>query len=158
MTRVWSSDIPRQQSTSFIQPFPFTVLFKDETPRSPPPQQLSPLIHPIPQVLLQTKGRVLLFKYPSGSFGGFGGMASPFTGSAVDVDPSHQHISPPETGNRIQKRPAPRGTAAYPRKRANKACQVCRARRTKCDNKRPSCTFCEKAGTECVWAPHDLSS
>ncbi|OBT99227.2 hypothetical protein VE01_02745 [Pseudogymnoascus verrucosus] len=85
-------------------------------------------------------------------------MASPFTGSPVDVDPSHQHISPPETGNRIQKRPAPRGTAAYPRKRANKACQVCRARRTKCDNKRPSCTFCEKAGTECVWAPHDLSS
>ncbi|KAL5329048.1 hypothetical protein ACEPPN_002557 [Leptodophora sp. 'Broadleaf-Isolate-01'] len=58
----------------------------------------------------------------------------------------------------IRKRPAPRGTAAYPRKRANKACQVCRARRTKCDNKRPACGFCEKAGTTCTWAPQDLSS
>ncbi|KAG4439842.1 hypothetical protein IFR05_004691 [Cadophora sp. M221] len=62
----------------------------------------------------------------------------------------------PTDGTR--KRPAPRGTAAYPRKRANKACQVCRARRTKCDNKRPACGFCEKAGTTCTWAPQDLSS
>ncbi|KAG4422949.1 hypothetical protein IFR04_003861 [Cadophora malorum] len=62
----------------------------------------------------------------------------------------------PSDGTR--KRPAPRGTAAYPRKRANKACQVCRARRTKCDNKRPKCGFCEKAGTNCTWAPQDLSS
>ncbi|KAH7342785.1 hypothetical protein BKA65DRAFT_537985 [Rhexocercosporidium sp. MPI-PUGE-AT-0058] len=62
----------------------------------------------------------------------------------------------PTDGTR--KRPAPRGTAAYPRKRANRACQVCRARRTKCDNKRPACGFCEKAGTTCTWATQDLSS
>jgi hypothetical protein len=55
-------------------------------------------------------------------------------------------------------RPAPRGTAAYPRRRANKACQQCRSRRTKCDNKKPSCSFCEKIGAKCVVAPSDLSS
>lgn len=57
-----------------------------------------------------------------------------------------------------RRRPAPRGTAAYPRKRANKACQVCRARRTKCDNKKPSCSFCEKVGAKCITTPTDLSS
>lgn len=55
-------------------------------------------------------------------------------------------------------RPAPRGTAAYPRRRANKACQVCRARRTKCDNEKPTCSFCEKIGAKCIVSPTDLSS
>ncbi|EPS39383.1 hypothetical protein H072_6817 [Dactylellina haptotyla CBS 200.50] len=57
-----------------------------------------------------------------------------------------------------RKRPAPRGTAAYPRKRAIKACQVCRARRTKCDNLKPSCSFCLKVGAKCIQSPTDLSS
>lgn len=43
-----------------------------------------------------------------------------------------------------RKRPASRGTAAYPRKRAVTACQTCRARRTKCDNLKPKCSFCLK--------------
>jgi hypothetical protein len=55
------------------------------------------------------------------------------------------------------RRPAPRGTAAYPRKRAVTACQVCRARRTKCDNKKPSCSFCEKVGAKCITSSVDLS-
>src|SRR6266536_5050324 len=55
------------------------------------------------------------------------------------------------------RRPAPRGTAAYPRKRAVTACQVCRARRTKCDNKKPSCSFCEKVGAKCLTSSVDLS-
>jgi hypothetical protein len=57
-----------------------------------------------------------------------------------------------------QKRPAPRGTAAYPRKRAITACQVCRARRTKCDNLKPSCSFCLKSGAQCIQSSIDLSS
>lgn len=57
-----------------------------------------------------------------------------------------------------QKRPAPRGTAAYPRKRAITACQVCRARRTKCDNLKPSCSFCLKSGAQCIQSSSDLSS
>jgi hypothetical protein len=67
----------------------------------------------------------------------------------------------PSTSNpglQAKRRPAPRGTAAYPRKRANTACQVCRARRTKCDNKKPSCSFCLKVGARCISSPVDLSS
>ncbi|KAK1980069.1 hypothetical protein LZ30DRAFT_750973 [Colletotrichum cereale] len=55
-------------------------------------------------------------------------------------------------------RPAARGTAFYQRKRAVKACQVCRARRTKCDNLKPSCSFCLKVGAVCIQSPVDLSS
>ncbi|KAL7946721.1 hypothetical protein V8C42DRAFT_352272 [Trichoderma barbatum] len=57
-----------------------------------------------------------------------------------------------------RKRPAPRGTGAYARKRAVTACQVCRARRTKCDNKKPACSFCEKTGAKCVTEPTDYSA
>lgn len=55
-------------------------------------------------------------------------------------------------------RPTPRGTASYKRRRAVKACQVCRARRTKCDNRKPSCSFCIKVGATCIQSPTDLSS
>ncbi|CZR65076.1 uncharacterized protein PAC_14976 [Phialocephala subalpina] len=51
-----------------------------------------------------------------------------------------------------------RGSAAYPRKRAVTACQVCRARRTKCDQKKPSCSFCESIGAECNSDPGSLST
>ncbi|KAL3457969.1 hypothetical protein BJX64DRAFT_302309 [Aspergillus heterothallicus] len=51
-----------------------------------------------------------------------------------------------------------RGPGSYPRRRAVRACQVCRARRTKCDNKKPACSFCEKIGAKCVVnEPADLS-
>jgi len=62
------------------------------------------------------------------------------------------------SGSGSKRRPAPRGTAAYPRKRANTACQVCRARRTKCDNKKPSCSFCERVGAKCISSSVDLSA
>ena len=68
------------------------------------------------------------------------------------------HSGPEGAAPEVLARPAPRGTAAYPRRRANKACQVCRARRTKCDNKKPTCSFCEKIGATCVVSPTDLSS
>ncbi|KAI1071355.1 hypothetical protein LB507_011564 [Fusarium sp. FIESC RH6] len=57
-----------------------------------------------------------------------------------------------------RKRPAPRGTAFYPRKRANTACQVCRSRKTKCDNLKPSCSYCLRVGANCIQSPVDLSS
>ncbi|KAK2929015.1 Zn2-C6 fungal-type DNA-binding domain [Fusarium oxysporum f. sp. vasinfectum] len=47
--------------------------------------------------------------------------------------------------------PISRTSSTYVRKRATKACQVCRARRTKCDQQRPACSFCVKAGVECVF-------
>lgn len=57
-----------------------------------------------------------------------------------------------------RKRPAPRGSASYTRKRAVTACQVCRARRTKCDNLKPSCSFCLKVGAKCIQSSVDFSS
>lgn len=71
------------------------------------------------------------------------------------TDPSSVPVANTNAGH---KRPAPRGTASYPRKRAVTACQVCRARRTKCDNAKPACSFCVKVGATCVQAPVDLSS
>ncbi|KAL7793212.1 hypothetical protein V8C37DRAFT_378797 [Trichoderma ceciliae] len=62
------------------------------------------------------------------------------------------------TNRRPGKRPAARGTAFYPRKRANTACQVCRARKTKCDNKKPACSYCVSVGATCIQSPVDLSS
>ncbi|RPB24475.1 hypothetical protein L211DRAFT_807714 [Terfezia boudieri ATCC MYA-4762] len=44
-----------------------------------------------------------------------------------------------------------RAAVSYPRKRAIAACQVCRGRKTKCDNERPSCGFCRQAGATCVY-------
>ncbi|KAI9163606.1 putative transcription factor ecdB [Paramyrothecium foliicola] len=66
--------------------------------------------------------------------------------------------NPDEAERRPGKRPAARGTAFYPRKRANTACQVCRARKTKCDNKRPACSYCVSVGANCIQSPMDLSS
>ena len=81
------------------------------------------------------------------------------------MDPSQEHTTsfadkhpPPSPVPSAPKRPAPRGPAAYPRKRAVTACQVCRARRTKCDNLKPSCSFCLKVGAKCVQSSVDLSS
>jgi len=51
-----------------------------------------------------------------------------------------------------------RAGAAYPRKRAVNACAVCRARRTKCDNKKPKCSFCESVGAECRLESKDPST
>jgi hypothetical protein len=50
-----------------------------------------------------------------------------------------------ETGNRMS------SAKDYPRRRALQACQICRARKTKCDNERPSCGSCDALGVECSY-------
>ncbi|CAH0042255.1 unnamed protein product [Clonostachys rhizophaga] len=51
-----------------------------------------------------------------------------------------------------RKRPAnPPSDARYPRKRSSKACHVCRARKTKCDNVRPTCGFCASISISCSY-------
>ncbi|KAL2830036.1 hypothetical protein BDW59DRAFT_29634 [Aspergillus cavernicola] len=40
---------------------------------------------------------------------------------------------------------------AYPRRRAITACQLCRMRKTKCDNRRPSCGTCTSLEFQCVY-------
>lgn len=37
------------------------------------------------------------------------------------------------------------------KKRALTACEVCRARKTKCSNDRPKCRYCTESGSECVY-------
>lgn len=71
---------------------------------------------------------------------------------------SLQYSQNSETEATSRKRPSARGTTFYPRKRANTACQVCRARKTKCDNSRPSCSYCVSVGANCIQSPQDLSS
>ncbi|KAL1960921.1 hypothetical protein VTO42DRAFT_5905 [Malbranchea cinnamomea] len=61
-----------------------------------------------------------------------------------------------------RKRPRPsypvqRAPAVYERRRAPRACLVCRARKTKCDNRRPACGFCVSAGGECIYPESDTS-
>ncbi|KAH8817326.1 hypothetical protein F5884DRAFT_779068 [Xylogone sp. PMI_703] len=85
-----------------------------------------------------------------------GAPDAPDAADVADLEPSSPPAQSSSTATR--KRPAARGTAAYPRKRAVTACQVCRARRTKCDNKKPTCSFCEKVGATCVSSSVDLST
>lgn len=47
-----------------------------------------------------------------------------------------------------------RAAATYKRKKTTSACQVCRARRTKCDNGRP-CSYCRRNGHECISSNFD---
>ncbi|KPM42150.1 hypothetical protein AK830_g4438 [Neonectria ditissima] len=46
--------------------------------------------------------------------------------------------------------------ADFQRKRATTACQLCRTRKTKCDNQRPSCSKCRELGGSCVY--HDQAN
>ncbi|KAJ5096205.1 hypothetical protein NUU61_005561 [Penicillium alfredii] len=66
-----------------------------------------------------------------------------------------------DSGKRGPTQPRSRGNAGspalerpmrYPRKRAVTACQLCRARKTKCDNQRPSCRICLSVGVPCQYA------
>ncbi|CAM1502766.1 Fc.00g075420.m01.CDS01 [Cosmosporella sp. VM-42] len=80
----------------------------------------------------------------------------------TSMEPSHRNLAQSlgqgDEDRRPGKRPAARGTAFYPRKRANTACQVCRARKTKCDNQKPACSYCLSVGATCIQSPVDLSS
>ncbi|KAL2840548.1 hypothetical protein BJY01DRAFT_17192 [Aspergillus pseudoustus] len=46
----------------------------------------------------------------------------------------------------------------YPRRRAVAACLTCRERKRKCDNSRPTCSFCQRIGAQCEYSAHDASS
>ncbi|KAH6681338.1 hypothetical protein B0J14DRAFT_613334 [Halenospora varia] len=74
----------------------------------------------------------------------------------------HLPVAPSPPGSRSSSKRSisniSRGSAAYSRKRAVTACQVCRARRTKCDQKKPSCSFCESIGAECNSDPASQST
>ncbi|KAL3482169.1 hypothetical protein BJX99DRAFT_252883 [Aspergillus californicus] len=51
----------------------------------------------------------------------------------------------------------PRSAGSYDRRRAGRACIVCRARKTKCDNNRPVCGFCVATGGHCQYAEDEAT-
>ena len=76
-------------------------------------------------------------------------------GHAVHVD----NGEPPREPSK--KRRAPDVRMSYPRKRAVTACQLCRMRKQKCDNQRPSCSTCVSIDVVCNYQDRtsgDLSS
>ena len=40
------------------------------------------------------------------------------------------------------------------RRRISYACDVCRAKKNRCDGERPTCGPCKQRGHECVYSPH----
>lgn len=70
-------------------------------------------------------------------------------------DSNHNDVVPPGSNKRQ------RTAGMYRRKRAVAACQQCRIRKTKCDNVRPVCGFCQKNQGQCVYpdgGPNDYSA
>ncbi|KAI0886968.1 vegetative cell wall protein gp1 [Annulohypoxylon maeteangense] len=68
---------------------------------------------------------------------------------------SHEDVIPPGSNKRQ------RTSGMYRRKRAVAACQQCRIRKTKCDNARPVCGFCQKNQGQCIYpdgGPNDYSA
>lgn len=43
------------------------------------------------------------------------------------------------------------GKSIPTRRRAHQACEACRAKKSKCDNERPSCGSCLQHGAECIY-------
>ncbi|RSL48318.1 hypothetical protein CEP51_015648 [Fusarium floridanum] len=65
------------------------------------------------------------------------------------ADSTPSQSSTPNPIQQIRKRQ--RTESSYPRRRSVTACTVCRGRKSKCDNKRPSCSFCQSVGATCVY-------
>ncbi|KAH6954526.1 fungal-specific transcription factor domain-containing protein [Fusarium avenaceum] len=56
-----------------------------------------------------------------------------------------------ESNNGRKRARQPTSDTRYPRKRSLKACHVCRARKTKCDNAQPTCGFCASLNIPCSY-------
>jgi hypothetical protein len=65
--------------------------------------------------------------------------------------PHHPDSATVEPGKRPRKRPHGSGRNYAPRKRAITACEFCRLRKTRCDNARPTCGFCQLHQAECIY-------
>ncbi|KAJ4251492.1 hypothetical protein NW762_011479 [Fusarium torreyae] len=57
----------------------------------------------------------------------------------------------PGSNNGRKRARQPTSDPRYPRKRSLKACHVCRARKTKCDNVQPTCGFCASLNIPCSY-------
>lgn len=62
-----------------------------------------------------------------------------------------------KSGDSWQPAPPSRIAGSYQRTKAPSACLVCRTRKTKCDNVRPVCGFCQRTGGDCHYAESERS-
>jgi Fungal Zn(2)-Cys(6) binuclear cluster domain len=70
------------------------------------------------------------------------------TNDGTRLSPPGRKKSQPKSGDMGTKTSSSKD---YPRRRALQACQICRARKTKCDNERPTCGSCEALGVDCSY-------
>lgn len=78
--------------------------------------------------------------------------------ASADDDHSTAQASPKHASKRHSEQSS--AELRYPRKRSVRACHLCRARKTKCDNLQPTCGFCQSIGAHCSYdeKQHDHSS
>ncbi|CAK7208012.1 Zcf27p [Sporothrix eucalyptigena] len=62
-----------------------------------------------------------------------------------------------KSGDSWQPAPPSRIAGSYQRTKAPSACLVCRTRKTKCDNIRPVCGFCQRTGGDCHYSESERS-
>lgn len=72
---------------------------------------------------------------------------------------AHNEFVPAAQQERKRQRAArSRSDVVYPRKRATAACNLCRSRKIKCNNARPSCSSCTATGAVCVYGNNEDQS
>jgi hypothetical protein len=107
-------------------------------PHSPPTQSLNATFSDPPQVphnmVTGSLSQVLNAEFVQGG----AALQAPESGS------TKQGLKRRRTDNS-------RAIMSYPRKRAVTACQLCRHRKTKCNNERPKCKLCADVGADCVY-------
>lgn len=79
------------------------------------------------------------------------------TSATADID--GQSHAPAQPSNKRRRTDSSRLGVTYPRKRAVAACRLCRSRKVKCNNARPSCGSCIASKAQCVYDdPEDYSA
>lgn len=84
---------------------------------------------------------------------------------AIATERTEEHAAPPRlpsATDRSRKRKVPPSglneRTTFPRKRSVTACQLCRSRKTKCNNGRPICSQCLSLNAQCVYEEDEASA
>lgn len=67
-------------------------------------------------------------------------------------------ITAPATNASDDRPPRDLSRINYPKKRVSVACELCRSRKTRCDAKKPSCSFCSQTGVPCNYRTTVIST
>lgn len=92
-------------------------------------------------------------RYDSCSFYLVGLVTGSPTAIVMSPDPTAQGY---RRGKDKRARPDASLPTDRPRKRVALACATCRGRKTKCDSRIPSCSYCVKHGLQCRYEPNSV--